>query len=314
MNDSPRVSVVIPCFNDGGFLIEALESVLSQTLQPFEIFVINDGSTDPKTIKLLHNINMPGVTVIHQENRGLGGARNSGVRNATGKYVYFCDADNVLYPNCLSFLVDLMEGQEDTLSLHLSRIRILGGPMHGTVWCEPHNPYLLLVNNKWDAGIMLRRETALKNDLAYDDSMRCHGYEDWDLNIPFFKTGRPVLFHPEPLYQYRVRGGSLLTRSRTQYVEILSYLRQKHKECYDPGKLLALKRSYAPLLSIQCLPEEKFDFIRQQAPEQTNLSWTFLGSEYRSGQHAAGRYSLPIFLIQESERCSGFQSKRWSAP
>ena len=98
MNQSPSVSVVIPCFNDGRFLTEALKSVLSQTLQPIEIFVINDGSTDPKTIKLLHNINMPEVAVIHQGNRGLGGARNSGVRNATGKYVYFCDADNVLYP------------------------------------------------------------------------------------------------------------------------------------------------------------------------------------------------------------------------
>ena len=86
------------------------------------------------------------------------------------------------------------------------------------------------------------------------------------------KTGRPVLFHPEPLYQYRVRGGSLLTRSRTQYVEILSYLRQKHKECYDPGKLLALKRSYAPALSIQCLPEEKFD-LQQLLSRQTFHDW-----------------------------------------
>ena len=271
MNHSPSVSVVIPCFNDGRFLTEALKSVLSQTLLPVEIFVINDGSTDPKTIKLLHNINMPEVAVIHQGNRGLGGARNSGVRNATGKYVYFCDADNVLYPNCLASLVDLMEGQEDAL-VASSRIRILGGPMHGTVWCEPYNPYLLLVNNQWDAGIMLRREAALEHDLRYDDSMRCHGYEDWDLNIRLAKTGRPVLFHPEPLYQYRVRGGSLLTRSRKQYVEILSYLRQKHKECYDPQNLLSLKRCHAPALSIQCLPEETLD-LQEFLSRQTFQDW-----------------------------------------
>ena len=89
MNHSPSVSVIIPCFNDGRFLTEALKSVLSQTLQPIEILVINDGSTDLKTIKLLQNIDMPRLRVIHQENLGLSGARNTGIRNATGKYVYF---------------------------------------------------------------------------------------------------------------------------------------------------------------------------------------------------------------------------------
>jgi glycosyltransferase involved in cell wall biosynthesis len=271
MNHSPSVSVVIPCFNDGRFLTEALKSVLSQTLQPIETLVINDGSTDPKTIKLLQKIDTMGVRVIHQENRGLGGARNTGIRNARGKYTYFCDADNVLYPECLANLALLMEAQEDAVAA-TSRIRILGGPMRGTVWCEPYNPYLLLVNNQWDAGIMLRQEAALRHDLHYDDSMRCHGYEDWDLNIRLVRTGRPVLFHPEPLYQYRVRAGSLLTRSRRQYVEILSYLREKHKECYDPENLLSLKRCYAPALSIQSLPEETLD-LQEFLSRQTFQDW-----------------------------------------
>ena len=144
--------------------------------------------------------------------------------------------------------------------------------MRGTVWCEPYNPYLLLVSNQWDAGIMLRREAALRHDLRYDDSMRCHGYEDWDLNIRLGKTGRPVLFHPEPLYQYRVRSGSLLTRSRRQYFEILAYIRGKHRECYQPENLLSLKRCYAPALSIRCLPEEKLD-LQEFLSRQTFQDW-----------------------------------------
>ena len=96
--------------------MEALESALAQTLPPLEILVINDGSTDAKTLRLLKSIDMPAVRVIHQDNRGLGVARNTGIRNARGKYIYFCDADNVLYPECLSKLTSLMEADDDAVA------------------------------------------------------------------------------------------------------------------------------------------------------------------------------------------------------
>ena len=112
LNQALAISVVIPCFNDGAFLMEALKSALAQTLPPLEILVINDGSTDAKTLRLLKSIDMPSVRVIHQDNRGLGGARNTGIRNARGKYIYFCDADNVLFPECLSKLTSLMEAND----------------------------------------------------------------------------------------------------------------------------------------------------------------------------------------------------------
>src|SRR5262245_8318750 len=189
MNYKQSVSVVIPCFNDGRFLAEALKSILSQTFQPVETLVINDGSTDPKTIRLLQTINMVGVRVIHQDNRGLGGARNTGIRNARGKYIYFCDADNVLYPECLSKLTSLMEANDDAVAA-ACRIEIMGGPMRGTIWCEPCNPYLLLVSNQWDAGIMLRQEAIEKYNLYYDATRRCHGYEDWELHIRLAGIGK----------------------------------------------------------------------------------------------------------------------------
>ena len=252
MNHSPSVSVVIPCFNDGRFLTEALKSVLSQTLQPIETLVINDGSTDLKTIRFLRNIDMPRVRVIHQKNLGLSAARNAGIRNATGTYVYFLDADNRLYPNCLSKLTQLLEKNVDAIAA-ASKIRILGGPTQGTVWCEPYNPYILLVNNQWDAGIMMRKDAVEKYDLWYDESMRS-GYEDWELNLRLTKTGKTLLFWPEPLYQYRVRPSSLLRRARIDHHDILNYMLRKHSDLYKPENLLHLKRSYAPALLIQCSP------------------------------------------------------------
>ena len=96
--------------------MEALESALSQTLPPLEILVVNDGSTDAKTLRLLKSIDMPNVRVIHQDNRGLGGARNEGIRSSKGRYIYFLDADNVLRPDCLSKLAQLMEENSDAVA------------------------------------------------------------------------------------------------------------------------------------------------------------------------------------------------------
>jgi glycosyltransferase involved in cell wall biosynthesis/GT2 family glycosyltransferase len=252
MNHNPSVSVVIPCFNDGRFLTEALESVLFQTLQPNETLIINDGSTDIKTIKLLRDLDMPGVRVIHQNNLGLSAARNAGIRNATSKYVYFLDADNRLYPNCLSTLTQLLEENLEAIAA-ASKIRILGGSTQGSVWCEPYNPYILLVNNQWDAGIMVRKEAVKKYGLWYDESMR-HGYEDWELNLRLANTGKPLLFWPEPLYQYRVRLSSLLGQARTHHNDILDHILRKHIDLYKPEHLIHLKRHHAPALLIQCSP------------------------------------------------------------
>jgi glycosyltransferase involved in cell wall biosynthesis len=271
MNHSPSVSVVIPCFNDGRFLTEALKSVLSQRLQPIETLVINDGSTDPKTIKLLQNIGMPRVRVIHQKNLGLSAARNAGIRNATGMYVYFLDADNLLYPDCLSTLTKLLDENVDAIAA-ASKIRILGSPTQGTVWCEPYNPYVLLVNNQWDAGIMLRKEAVQKYGLWYDESMRS-GYEDWELNLRLAKTGKTLLFWPEPLYQYRVKPSSLLRRARIHHHDILNYMLRKHGDLYKPENLLHLKRSHAPSLLIQS-SSCALAALKECLADQTFNDWT----------------------------------------
>ena len=298
LNQALAVSVVIPCFNDGAFLMEALKSALAQTLLPFEILVINDGSTDPKTIRLLQNIGVPNVTVIHQENRGLGGARNTGIRHARGKYIYFCDADNVLYPECLATLARLMEAQEDAVAA-TSRIRILGGPTGGTVWCEPCNPYLLLVSNQWDAGIMLRHDAIEKHNLYYDETRRCHGYEDWELHIRLAETRKPILFCPTPLYQYRIRYDSLLTEARKSYLEIINYIREKHSNLYAPERLITLKRAHAPALIVHCSPAERIE-LETELENQTFKDWTLFTDNNEAVQQ--GCYKMYCSTIENIQR------------
>jgi glycosyltransferase involved in cell wall biosynthesis len=96
---SPTVSVVIPCFNQGHYLREALQSVLAQTLPPAEIVVVDDGSTD-NTAAIAREYSK--VRCIHQRNRGLASARNAGAAHTTGEHIVFLDADDRLKPDALA--------------------------------------------------------------------------------------------------------------------------------------------------------------------------------------------------------------------
>src|ERR687898_3616338 len=95
---APLVSVVIPCYNQARFLGEAIESVLAQSYPHFEVIVVDDGSTD-NTSEVAASY--AGVRYIRQENQGLAGARNAGIRRSRGSYLVFLDADDRLLADAL---------------------------------------------------------------------------------------------------------------------------------------------------------------------------------------------------------------------
>src|SRR5579862_7046804 len=97
----PRVSVIVPCYNLGEYLDEAVESVLAQTYQDFEILIVDDGSTNDKTRTILSNYARPRTTVYRTPNRGLAAARNFLVARARGEYLCALDADDKLHPTFL---------------------------------------------------------------------------------------------------------------------------------------------------------------------------------------------------------------------
>ena len=125
----PLVSVVIPCYNYGRFLNDAIASVRAQTLQDFEIIVVDDGSNDDVTPGVLDALEgsdqSPDLTVIRQENQGAPTARNTGIRVAKGLYVCCLDADDTMEPTYLEKCVLLMEGNAG-VSLAYSWLRVTG--------------------------------------------------------------------------------------------------------------------------------------------------------------------------------------------
>src|SRR5574344_1296474 len=105
-----KISVTIPVYNvEPNYIETAINSVLNQTYKNIEIIVVNDGSTDVKTIEYLESINNPQVKIVNQNNKGLGGARNTGIENSTGEYIGFLDSDDWLDSNFYEVLYKLCE-------------------------------------------------------------------------------------------------------------------------------------------------------------------------------------------------------------
>lgn len=100
----PLISVIVPVYNVSPFLREAVDSVINQTWQNLEILLVDDGSTDGSGEICDEYLADPRVKVIHQENRGLSGARNTGLDRAVGEYIVFLDGDDALHPKMIERL------------------------------------------------------------------------------------------------------------------------------------------------------------------------------------------------------------------
>ena len=107
------VSVIVPVYNVKGFISRGIESVLAQTYRDFELILSDDGSTDGSyELCRSYEVNDPRIRVIHQENRGAGAARNHGIEEAKGEFIYFFDIDDQIKPELLEYLVREMSRRD----------------------------------------------------------------------------------------------------------------------------------------------------------------------------------------------------------
>ena len=227
---TPKVSVVVPCYNLGRYLDEAVGSVLAQTFTDCEILVVNDGSTDPETNRLLAGYRRDRTRVIESENRGLSGARNRGIREARGAYVCALDADDLLEPEMLEKSVRALDAQPD-VSFVSHWLRAFGDEAWD--WTPERCDFPALLDcNTVNGAALVRREALLEVGL-FDESMR-EGCEDWDLWITMVERGHRGLILPEFLFRYRRRSDSMsrvMSRGGVN-VELYRRIAAKHADSY----------------------------------------------------------------------------------
>lgn len=223
---SELVSVVIPCYNKGNFLSEAIESVLRQTYPHWEIIVVDDGSTDGSgTVATRY----PVVRYLRQANQGPSAARNTGLWVSAGTYVVFLDADDRLLPNALEVGVRALEDHPDCAfvsgQVHLiakdgSYIRT---PEDSCIQND-HYQTLLHYNYIWTPAAVVFRRCIFATVVGYSPA-RC-GAEDWDLYLRVTRNF-PVYCHDESVAEYRVYENQLTGNPVRMLKDSLACLHQQ---------------------------------------------------------------------------------------
>jgi glycosyltransferase involved in cell wall biosynthesis len=227
---TPRISVLMPCFNHGAFIGEAIDSVLAQTFQDFEIIVVDDGSTDPLTRDTLSKLTTPRTTVLKTSNQGLPAARNHAARQASGGLFCALDADDKLAPTWFEKAVSLLDARPDVS--FVSHWLETFGDEHWLWKPERCDLPALLARNTVNGAAVVRRQV-FEAVGGYDASMR-EGCEDWDFWLRIVERGFEGAIVPEVLFYYRRRSDSMSREmlDEERYRRPLDTLIAKHEDAY----------------------------------------------------------------------------------
>ncbi len=217
----PQVSVIIPTYNQAKFIGEAIDSVLNQTYQDFEIIVVDDGSTD-RTKEVLDKYK-DSIRYIYQENRGPAAAKNKGILASQGKYIATLDSDDVWLPRKLEFQIDLLESNEqlDLVYADAYRINLKSQGLSKETYFQRYKPYsgrvldkLLLDNFIPSLAVMMRRRCLDKVGL-FDESL--YTGEDWDLWLRIAKESN-LDFINFPLGTRRIHKSNITRESEERMI------------------------------------------------------------------------------------------------
>lgn len=277
MNKISNVTVVIPCYNDGKFIKEALQSIYNQTLLPDSIIIVDDGSA-MDTLEILRGLQHPLLQIIYQENQGVSVARNRAIKMTQTAYVLNLDADDYYEPTFIEKAVAILDGNQNvgvvcsynrcfnTKGKTIEIVKSLGGKVRD----------FIVINNGRAAALF--RKKCWETVGGFDQKMQA-GYEDWDFWINITKHNWSVHILPEVLSNYRIKKKSRDTSAIQQHdFELRNYIYTKHKKVY----------------------EEHIDFYVSELLRQNSLLRTTVFRIKRSKEYSIGQLILsPMRFIKK---------------
>ena len=235
----PMVSVIVPTYNRPERLQVALNSVLAQTYQDFEIIVVNDGTVDVNEVIAPLNKNGRITTIRHDHNRGLAAARNTGIRAAKGIYIAYLDDDDTYLPDHLHTLVTALQGGEhkfaytDAWRIH----EVRQGDQYVVTgrdipYSHDFNCIDLLLCNYFPVLCVMHEKACLEQVGMFDESLFAH--EDWDLWIRM-ATIYPFLHikHTTAAFTWRRDGSSMTSSTSDTYRRTTEIIYRKYRPYTD---------------------------------------------------------------------------------
>jgi len=233
MSEHDDVTAVVPCFNYGAYLREAVDSLLEQEGGPARVVVVDDGSTDAETISAVDAL-PDGVRVIRQANAGLAAARNAGLADATTPFVIALDADDRLPLGAMRTLKRPFAA-DPGLGWTYGITRFFG-EWEGDMSMPPYDPYRLLYRHTIGPVALTRR--GLFTDIGgWVDEFQ--GYEDWGFWLKALERGWRGAKVEEVTFLYRRHGETMVFGSRRDYRRLYAMLRSKHPALYARAGELA---------------------------------------------------------------------------
>jgi glycosyltransferase involved in cell wall biosynthesis len=274
----PLVSIIVPCFNYGKYLSECLQSIKGQTYSNYEVIIVDDGSTDNSKEVAFSFLSDARFKYIYQENKGLEGARNTGICHSTGEFIAIVDPDDIWFPTKLDVQIEYMICHPNCGLVYSDAEIFIEGKRTGRTvrngklfyegWCFEE----MMMNNGVVSPSVLIRKECFRNVGLFDESeiKQCSG--DWEMWVriaykyEFGSIKKPLLYYR--IHENNMSGGNF----------------KKHFE----NRLLTLKRH---------LPKLK-DPVRKKLCFEHNLKEMFKESLLRKEIKISVQIVLRLLLLK----------------
>ena len=252
---SVRVVVIVPAWRQPQFLAAAVHSALEQDAAGVGVVIVNDGCPYPSAERIgraLRDANPDRVAYLHQSNRGLSGARNTGIRHAFSRWpqlraIFPLDADNMLSPQTLTDLWAVLE--EHPEADWASPVLEFFGAEDGEWQIPgPYLPHRQLFTNQCDAGSLIRR-SVFEAGIEFDETMK-EGFEDWEFFLEATLAGFQGVKAGRCGFRYQRRPHSMLVSSQQRAERIEAGLRRRHRTAYGAAALNRAEHAEAPRFAL----------------------------------------------------------------
>jgi len=262
-----KVSIIIPCYNHGKYIIEAIDSVRNQTHTNWEIIIVNDGSTDFSTNQIIDQLSIDKVEVIITNNNGLSSARNIGIKNSKTEFIVLLDADNKIGPTFIEKAMSIFNSSNADI-VYTDGYYFEG--QLGDLIQEEFTMPKMLTRNLIDACSIFKKSVWQKVG-GFNINM-LYGWEDWDFWLSAFEKDCSFVHINQQLFYYRVVQDSMLHTIASQNAKrqiLEQQLVSNHIELFKKyfPEPLSLIRQYC------WLEQEKKNF--EQVKKQIYASYSY---------------------------------------
>ncbi|MGB7274697.1 MAG: glycosyltransferase, partial [Geitlerinemataceae cyanobacterium] len=244
------VSVIIPCYNQGEYLLEAIASVQSCQESLYELIIVNDCSQVSATKKVLEYLRKRNYNIIDTpQNVGLAEARNIGIRQAKGRYILPLDADNKIDPQYMTKAIEILDTHPE-VGIVYGDMAVFGDKQE--VREVPDFDLNLIVKGNYIDACAVFRKQVWEDCGGYDSNIPDKlGYEDWDFWLTAAEKGWKFTHIPEVLFQYRFRLDSMVSRCNLpeNRHRLIQYICAKHLDLYETNFVEVLATKEAQLLA-----------------------------------------------------------------